>query len=128
MAIDGRTALEGTEEHVASGELTSDEYMVLVQSKDVSARAAAASRSDAPLGALIAFTQDPKPEVRAAVASNPGIGRTTTVVARLAEDKSLDVVKALIDNPAVSHETVEKIATDGARAARAYAQERLTPA
>lgn len=125
MAIIGRTSVDGPEARAASGELTGDEYMDIVQSKDVAARVAAAGRPDAPLGALIAFTQDPKQEVRAAVASNPGIGRTTTVIAQLAEDKSIDVVKALVDNPAVPHETVEKIAADGSKAARAYAQEKL---
>ncbi len=128
MAIVGRTSVGGPEARAASGELSGDEYMELVQSKDVSARVAAAGRADAPLGALIAFTQDPKPEVRASVASNPGIGRTTTVIATLSEDKSIDVVKALIDNPAVPHEAVEKIAADGAKAARTYAQKHLAPA
>lgn len=126
MAIIGRTTVtDSPETRAASGELTGDEYMDLVRSKDVSARVAAAGRADAPLGALIAFTQDPKPEVRAAVASNPGIGRTTTVIARLADDKNIDVVRALIDNPSVPHEAVEKIAADGPKAARGYAQARL---
>jgi hypothetical protein len=127
MAITGRTTVtDSPEARAASGELTGDEYMNLVRSKDVSARIAAASRPDAPLGALIAFTQDQKPEVRTAVASNPGIGRTTTVIARLSDDKSIDVVRALIDNPAVPHEAIEKIAADGPRAARSYAQARLS--
>ena len=125
MAIIGRTVTDGPEARASSGELTGDEYMDLVKSKDVSARVAAAGRADAPLGALIAFAQDPKTEVRVAVASNPGIGRTTTVIAHLADDKSMDVVRALVDNPGVPHEAIEKIAADGPKAVRAYAQSRL---
>lgn len=126
MAIIGRqTVTDGTEARAASGTLTGDEYMDFVRSKDVSARVAAAGRADAPLGALIAFTQDSKSEVRAAVASNPGIGRTTTVITRLADDKSMDVLRALIDNPSVPHEALEKIAADGPKAARSYALARL---
>lgn len=124
MAIIGRTT-DSPVAGVASGALTGDEYMILVRSKDVSARVAAAGRFDAPLGALIAFTQDSKTEVRVAVAANPGIGRTSTVISQLSEDKSIEVVRALIDNPAVPHETVEKIAADGSRSAREYAQAHL---
>ncbi len=126
MAIIGRTTVnESSEAGSVSGGLTGDEYMTLVRSKDVSARVAAAGRFDAPLGALIAFTQDSKTEVRVAVATNPGIGRTATVIAQLSDDKSIEVVRALIDNPAVPHETIEKIAADGPRLAREYAQARL---
>jgi hypothetical protein len=105
--------------------LTGDDYMARVQSKDVAARIDAASRVDAPLGALLAFAQDSKVEVRIAVASNPGIGRTTTVMAHLADDKSPEVVRALVDNPTVTRDVIEKVAVSGPKTVRPHAQERL---
>lgn len=126
MAIMGRTVTsEGPEARASDGDLTGDEYMALVTSKDVAARAAAAGRLDAPLGALLAFAQDAKVEVRMAVASNLGIGRTTTVIAHLSGDKSADVVRALIDNPEVSEDAVGRIAENGPRAVREYARTKL---
>jgi hypothetical protein len=126
MAIIGRTKEGDTPEaRVTSGDLSGDEYMALVRSKDVAARIAAAGRIDAPLGALLAFAQDVKPEVRVAVASNPGIGRTTTVIAHLANDRNADVVRALVDNPEVPREAVEQIANGGLRAVRDYARSKL---
>ncbi len=123
--IDRTTASNGQEAKAAAGDLTGDEYMALVRSKDVSARVAAASRVEAPLGALLAFAQDSKTEVRIAVASNHGIGRTTTVIAHLADDKNTDVVRALVDNPTVPRELIEKVALTGPKALRPYARQRL---
>ena len=125
MATIDKIINDGPETRAVGGDLSGDEYMALVQSKDLSARIAAAGRLDAPMGALIAFAQDSKAEVRVAVASNPGIGRTTTVIAHLASDKNSEVVKALVDNDLVPREAVEKIATDGPRAVRDYARARL---
>jgi hypothetical protein len=126
MAIIGRTTTNiGPEGKATSGDLSGDEYMVLVRSKDVSARVAAASRVEAPLGALLAFAQDARAEVRMAVASNHGIGRTTTVIAHLADDKNVDVVRALVDNPTVPRDAIEKVALSGPKVLRTYARERL---
>jgi len=126
MAIIGRTSTNiGPEGKASAGDLSGDEYMVLVRSKDVSARVAAASRVEAPLGALLAFAQDARAEVRMAVASNHGIGRTTTVIAHLADDKNIDVVRALVDNPTVPRDAIEKVALSGPKVLRTYARERL---
>lgn len=118
------TTTDSPESRAAAGDLTGDDYMAIVQSKDVAARVAAAGRIDAPLGALLAFAQDSKTEVRIAVASNQGIGRTTTVIAHIAADKNVDVVRALIDNPSVSIAVLEGIAVSGPRAVRDLARER----
>ena len=125
MAIIGRTTTDGPESRVLDGVLTGEDYMSLVVSKDTSARAAAAARGDAPLGALLAFAQDPKVEVRVAVASNPAIGRATSIAETLAQDKSADVARALVENSAVHLSVIARIADVGPRAVRALAQGRL---
>ncbi len=113
------------EQRAASGELTGDEFMALVNSRDVRARVAAASRVDAPLGVLVSFAQDRKTEVRVAVAGNSAIGSATAVQSILAEDRSADVARALIRNDDVARAAIELIAQDGPRAARSEASARL---
>lgn len=125
MAIIGRTAKDGPESRVANGALTGEDYMTLVASKDVSARAAAAARADAPLGALLAFAQDAKVEVRVAVASNPSIGRAASIAETLAQDKSADVARALVQNMSVGRAPISRIADLGPRGVRSLARERL---
>ncbi len=125
MAIIGRTTTDGPESRALDGALTGEDYMSLVVSKDTSARAAAAARDDAPLGALLAFAQDPKVEVRVAVASNPAIGRATSIAETLSQDKSADVARALVGNSAVHLSVVARIADVGPRAVRRLAQGRL---
>ena len=97
MAIIGRTTTDGPETRALGGALTGEDYMSLVASKDVSARAAAAARDDAPLGALLAFAQD----------------------------KNADVARALVANSAVHLAAIARIADVGPRAVRALAQGRL---
>jgi hypothetical protein len=125
MAIIGRTTTDGVESRVEDSLLTGDDFMSLVSSKDSAARAAAAARDDAPMGALLAFAQDPKVEVRVAVASNPGIGRAASIAETLAQDKSADVARALVENPAVGRPTIARIADVGPRSVRPLAQGRL---
>lgn len=125
MAIIGRTTTDGPESRVADGLLTGDDFMSLVASKDASARAAAAARGDAPMGALLAFAQDPKVEVRVAVASNPGIGRAESIAETLAQDKSAEVARALVRNSSVGLSAIARIADVGPRSVRSLAQGRL---
>jgi hypothetical protein len=125
MAIIGRTTIDGPESRVADGLLTGDDFLSLVSSKDASVRAAAAARDDAPMGALLSFAQDPKVEVRVAVASNPGIGRAASIAETLAQDKSADVARALVQNPAVGLSAIARIADVGPRSVRSLAQGRL---
>lgn len=124
MAIIGKTT-NGPESRAAGGPLSADDFMLLVQSKDAAARIAAAAREDAPMGALIAFAQDPKVEVRAAVASNPGIGRTTTVGDALARDRSAEVARALVNNAAVGSGVLAIVAEEGHKSVREEARSRL---
>jgi hypothetical protein len=125
MAIIGRTTTDGPESRVADESLATADFMSLVSSKDASARAAAAARDDAPMGALLAFAQDSKVEVRVAVASNASIGRAASIADTLAQDRSADVARALVANPSVGLSTIARIAEAGPRAVRALAQGRL---
>jgi hypothetical protein len=125
MAITGSMATDRVESRVAGGPLTGDDFMSLVSSKDPSARAAAAARDDAPMGALLAFAQDPKVEVRVAVASNPAIGRAGSIAETLSQDKSADVARALVENHSVGLAAIARIADVGPRSVRPLAQGRL---
>ncbi len=125
MAIIGRTATDGPESRAIEGSLSPDDFMSLVSSKDASARAAAAGREDAPMGALLAFAQDSKADVRAAVAANPAIGRAASIAETLAQDKSADVARALVGNDSVGLSAIARLADVGPRAVRPLAQARL---
>lgn len=125
MAIIGRTTTDGPESRVGEGLLATEDFMSLVSSKDASARSAAAARDDAPMGALLAFAQDSKVEVRVAVASNPSIGRAASIAETLAQDKSAEVARALVENASVGLSAIARIADVGPRAVRALAQGRL---
>lgn len=77
------------------------ELLALVSSKDAKVRLSLAARPDAPLSALIHLAQDSKSGVRKALAANPALARVQTVVTMLCEDKDLDVLIAVAQNPAV---------------------------
>jgi len=109
-------------------DFSSSDLIDLAQSKDAKVRATVALRADLPLGMMISLSNDPKSNVRAALASSSGVSRAATVVSRLLEDKDADVVAALAANPTVSVEIVRLIASDGPRAARKVATGRLAVA
>ena len=109
------------ESRAAFGELSGEEFMTLVQSRDVAARIAAAGRDDAPLGVLVSFAQDRKTEVRVAVATNSAIGVSPAIQSVLAEDRAVEVARALIRNSAVTRAIVAKVSEEGPRAARSEA-------
>ncbi len=125
MAIIGRTTTDGPESRVAEKSLAAEDFMSLVSSKDTSARSAAAGREDAPMGALLAFAQDSRVEVRVAVASNPSIGRAASIAETLAQDKSAEVARALVENSSVGLSVIARIADVGPRAVRPLAQGRM---
>ena len=126
MAVIGtNSATELDKRALAGDDLSGDDYMALVQSKNVEAKVAAAGRQDAPMGALIAFSQDRKVEVRVAVAKNVGIARSTTLGAALVADRAVEVALALVENPAIDDSLIGQIATEGHKGARAAATERL---
>jgi hypothetical protein len=125
MAILGKPTTDSPEYRALDGSLSGDDYVSIVVSKDASAREAAARSENAPVAALVSFAQDSKSSVRLAVASNPAIGRATSAAAILADDRSADVVRALVDNPATPDMVVSMIADRGPRSVRAAAQERL---
>jgi len=116
------------ESRAALGDLSGEEFMTLVQSRDVTARIAAAGREDAPLGVLVSFAQDRKTEVRVAVATNTIIGHSTAVQSVLADDRAVEVARALIRNSAVSRSIVDLLSKEGPRAARSEAAARLVEA
>ena len=63
-------------------------------------RATIASRQDCPLGLMVTLAHDFSAEVRCCVARNPLAPRT--VMAYLSADRSVDVVKALVENPSLT--------------------------
>ncbi len=125
MAILGKTTTDSPEYRALDGTLSRDDYVSIVVSKDSAAREAAAKREDAPVAALVSFAQDSKAAVRLAVASNSAIDRATSAAAILAEDRSTDVVRALMDNPATPKSVLSMIADNGPRSLRRAAQELL---
>ena len=125
MAILGKPTTDSPEFRAIDGTLSGDDYVAIIVSKDVAARAAAASREDAPVAALVSFAQDAKSSVREAVAANPALARATSVAAILAEDRSTDVVRALLNNPATPSAVLSMIADRGPRSLRSAAQDRL---
>ena len=103
--------------------LTDGELAFLARSEEAKVRAAVAERPATPLTTLLKLAADESQVVRAGVARNQRPDMPGDLHAQLAEDKSADVVYALIENPAVSDALIGRLArqfhTEYASAARA---------
>ncbi|MFW7414452.1 hypothetical protein [Demequina sp. SO4-18] len=91
-------------------DLSDGELAFLARSEEVKVRAAVAERPATPLTTLLKLASDESMVVRAGVARNERPDMPADLHAQLAEDKSAEVVFALIENPAVSDALVGRLA------------------
>lgn len=99
---------------------------LLAQSNNRTVRETVAGRDDVPLGVQAALSQDDAVEVRAAVAAN--VHTMRSVLDCLSADKNKDVLKALLRNPCVSVEIVDRLAFHRRSDVRRLATARLNDA
>lgn len=103
--------------------LTREQLVEHGGSRNTLVRAAIAARADCPLGLMVSLAHDYSAEVRCAVARNSHAQRT--VMAYLSADRSVDVLKALLENPSLPGELVEELAFHKKGPVRAAAAARL---
>jgi len=106
--------------------LSDHELAQLAHSEEAKVRAAVAERVDTPLTTLVRLSTDVAPAVRAGVARNQRIDIPLELREDLAQDKSTEVVFALISNPAVPNALIGKLARSRHREIAAAARKRLT--
>lgn len=106
-------------------EASASELLALAGSKDVKVRESLASRFDAPMSVMIHLAQDPKPQVRAALAANPAIASMGSVVSILTSDKDADVLVALVNNEEIAPLRVRILLDHGKKRVRQAVEARL---
>ena len=82
--------------------------MALGSSRNTLVRETVAARGDCPLGLMVTLAHDHVVEVRCAIARNPRA--QGTVMAYLSADRSVHVLKALLENPSLPMALVEELA------------------
>lgn len=87
-------------------------------------RTAVGERAQTPLTTLIVLANDESPWVRAAVARNPRPDIPVEVRETLAQDKSVEVLRALVDCPTVPDNVLAKLARSWHREVASAAKER----
>ncbi len=105
--------------------LSTEQMVTLAASKDMRVRELLATRPDLPMGVMITLAQDDKPSVRTELAKNASVVRVPSVLDNLARDRSDAVALALVQNPAVSLDTMEVVASVRRGAVKAEALRRL---
>ena len=106
-------------------EASGSELFNLATSRDPKIRESLAARPDAPLSVLIQLAQDSKSDVRKALAANPAVGSSVSVLSILSNDKDSDVVLALVANPATPLATLRVLADQGKKSVRRAAEARI---
>lgn len=106
--------------------LTDHELAQLAYSEEAKVRAAVAERPNTPLTTLVRLATDVAPAVRAGVARNQRVDIPIELREDLAKDKSIEVVYALIANPAVPMSLVGKLARSRNREIAVAARQRLS--
>jgi len=119
-----RTALESAKKALDPN-LTDHELAQLAFSEEAMVRAAVAERPNTPLTTLLRLAADVAPAVRAGVARNQRVDIPIELREDLAKDKSLEVVFALISNPAVPGSLIGKLARSRNRDIAMAARKRL---
>lgn len=104
-----QTALASVQK-VLDATLTDAELASLSRSDEAKIRAAVAEQPATPLTTLLKLASDESKVVRVGVARNPRPDMPADLHAQLAEDKSADVIYALIDNPVVSDALIGRLA------------------
>ena len=120
----GKTARSSVS-RVMRDDLTDGELAVLGRSEEVMIRAAVGERPLTPLTTLIVLANDEAPWVRAAVARNPRTDLPIEVREALAQDKSAEVLHALIQCPAAPEKILAKLSRSWNRDVASAAKERL---
>lgn len=122
-----RTALQSAQQALA-GNISDGELAVLARSPEAKVRAAAAAHPGTPVITLLKLAQDVHADVRAGVASNPRTGVPIELFEDLAKDKNVDVVYALIANPAVPDSLIAKLGRQIHKEYAKHARARLAEA
>lgn len=108
-----------------NADLSDHELASLSRSDEAMIRAAVAERPGTPLTTLLKLCRDESATVRAGLARNPRPDMPPQVHEDLAGDKVIDVVLALIANPAVPDTLVAKLGRQFHKEYSAAARERL---
>ncbi|WP_062288168.1 hypothetical protein [Demequina phytophila] len=119
-----QTARKSAQQMITAG-ITDGELATLSRSPEVKVRAAVAEHAGTPLMTLLRLAEDASADVRIALARNRRESIPIELREDLAKDKNVDVVYALIDNPAVPESLIAKLGRhlhkEYAKAARARA-------
>ncbi|WP_062516679.1 hypothetical protein [Demequina gelatinilytica] len=99
-----QSALKAIPDGVTDGELAS-----LARSPEVKVRAAVAAHAGTPLMTLLKLAEDSAADVRIGLARNRRESIPLEVREDLAKDKNVDVIYALIENPAVPESLIAKL-------------------
>ncbi len=105
----GRTALNSVAA-VMRDDLTDGELAALARSEQLKVRAAVGERVRTPLTSLLILAADESPAVRAGVARNPRVDIPVELRETLAQDKSAEVLLALIQCPVVPEKILSRLA------------------
>ncbi|WP_297082555.1 hypothetical protein [uncultured Demequina sp.] len=120
-----------TPERALDPSLTEHEVAELSHAASDQVRAAVAERHDVSVITMLKLARDSSPEVRASVARNSRPDMPEEILVELADDKSREVVYALIYNPAVPTSVLAHLARPfrqgPAGAARARLAQRTAP-
>ncbi|WP_062519741.1 hypothetical protein [Demequina silvatica] len=117
-----QTARKSAQQVITAG-ITDGELATLSRSPEVKVRAAVAEHAGTPLMTLLRLAEDTSADVRMGLARNRRASIPIELREDLAKDKNVDVVYALIDNPAVPESLIAKLGRhlhkEYAKAARA---------
>ncbi len=113
-----QTALQSAQSALTA-RITDGELAALARSAEVKVRAAAAAHPAVPLTTLLRLAEDEAVDVRIGVASNRRHGIPAGLFEDLAKDRNVDVVYALIANPAVPDALIARL---GRQVHREYAK------
>jgi N-acetylmuramic acid 6-phosphate (MurNAc-6-P) etherase len=119
----GKTALSSVAT-IMRDDLTDGELAVLARSEELKVRAAVGARPQTPLTSLIVLAADEAPAVRAGVARNPRVDIPLEVRETLAQDRSPEVLHALIRCPAVPASILSRLSRSWNRDVASAAKER----
>ncbi|WP_062310872.1 hypothetical protein [Demequina rhizosphaerae] len=117
-----QTARQSVQKVIRAG-ITDGELQTLARSPEVKVRAAVAEHAGTPLMTLLRLAEDRSADVRIGLARNRRESIPIEVREDLAKDRNVDVVYALIDNPAVPDALIARLGRqlhkEYAKAARA---------
>jgi hypothetical protein len=119
----GRTARNSVAA-VMRDDLTDGELAMLARSEQLKVRAAVGERVRTPLTSLLILAVDESPAVRAGVARNPRVDIPVELREALAQDKSAEVLVALIQCPALPEKILSRLARSWNREVASAAKER----